>query len=123
MSRYGTDPNDSTKQSPKPLPENAKDRIGSPAAFTLTKTPNYFIATAAVTNLGFFFQSSASFASLATSEDTSNQVLYSGSAGYEPLTLIAGQQVNLHPRAISGSADDCAKIKFIYKSGLATGGF
>ena len=37
--------------------------------------------------------------------------------------LSAGTKLNIHPTAWSGSAADAGKITFVYKSGLATGGF
>ena len=48
---------------------------------------------------------------------------YSGSTGYDEFNTLKAGQYNFHPIAVSGSAVDVAKIKFVYKSGLATGGF
>ena len=52
-----------------------------------------------------------------------NDTIYSGSAGYDQFDGIKSGQYNISPIAVSGSAADVAKIKFVYKSGLATGGF
>ena len=37
---------------------------------------------------------------------------------YESFDVLAAGQYHLNPIAVSGSADDVAKIKFIYKGGL-----
>ena len=126
MSRYVADSNSSgsTKQKPGNLPSNAYDSASTPTAYTFKKTPNYVYVTADLGGgVGFYLGSSASFSSAATTEDTTNQLLLSGS-GYTPFAgLKAGNTINLHPIAMSGSAADCGKVVFVYKSGLSTGGF
>ena len=112
---------DGKKQVAGSLPDKAYDKMSTVTPFKLSKSPSYIIATTAVSNLGLWLDSSASFAAKASAEGGS--LLYSGSSGYSEFTFVAGQQLNLHPLALSGSAADVAKIKFIYKSGLATGGF
>ena len=118
MPLYKPDPNNSTKQVPNIQGTTRKDRIVSPTRYVITKTPNFVYCNSDVT-LGFFTDSSQSFASK-TSEAAGG---YSGSAGYQVISMKAGQNLNIHPIAVSGSAADVAKIKFVYKSGLATGGF
>ena len=117
---YKQDPNNPKKQIPDVQGNNRHDRYVSVAPYTVTKSPNFVHCNANVT-LGFFAGTSASYSSLSTTEGTN--VLYSGSRGYGSLALKAGQTYNIHPIAVSGSAADVAKIKFVYKSGLATGGF
>tara|TARA_X000001382_G_scaffold112782_1_gene90209 strand:- start:247 stop:624 length:378 start_codon:yes stop_codon:yes gene_type:complete len=125
MPLYKQDPNNSKKQIPDIQGDNRHDQISSPTVFTLTKTPSYVIVTDDITSgIGFFFNSSNQFSASAAAEG-GGLTTYSGSAGYDEFahgTLKAGQY-NLHPSAVSGSATDAAKIKFVYKSGLATGGF
>ena len=117
---YKQDPNNPKKQIPDVQGNNRHDRYVSAAPYALSKSPNFVHCNADVT-LGFFMENSASYSTLSTAEGTN--VNYSGSAGYGSLTLKAGQTYNIHPIAVSGSAADVAKIKFVYKSGLATGGF
>ena len=113
---------DGTKQVAGPLPENSSDRITSPTRFTVTKTPNYITVTTAVVaadGIGFAFNS----ASFATKAATEGGPTMSGSTGYEGFNTLAAGNYNFHPIAVSGSAAGVAKIKFVYKSGLSTGGF
>ena len=122
MPLYKQDPNDSKKQVPDGQGDNRHDQISSATAFTKTKTPNYIIVNTTISNgLGFHFNPTE-FATSATSEGTSDNV-YSGSTGYDKFDGLVAGQYNFHPIAVSGSAADVAKIKFVYKSGLATGGF
>ena len=116
MPDYIQDPNDSKKQVPGIQPDNYYDRSSTPGANTLAKTPNYVIVKniSGTTDLGFFFGSSASFASMsaaygATGASTaSNYVSYGAPA--------AGTQFHIHPTAWSGSA--ASSVIFIYKGGL-----
>ena len=123
MPLYKQDPNDNTKQVPNIQGSNRSDSILSPTAFSGSyKSPNFIIVSAAVTaGLGLFFDKT-SFSASAAAEGP-NDTIYSGSAGYDVFNTMPAGQYNLSPIAISGSAADVAKIKFIYKSGLATGGF
>ena len=124
MPLYKQDPNNTKTQIPDIQGDNRYDQITSPTVFTKTKTPSYIIVTSDVTSgIGFHFNPTE-FDSSATAE-SGGTTLYSGSAGYDAFahgTLKAGQY-NLHPIAVSGSAADVAKITFVYKSGLASGGF
>ena len=59
MSRYIKDPNDSTKQVPGPLPDNARDRVGTLQAGKFIKTPHYvYVAKTIPANdeLKFYFK-------------------------------------------------------------------
>ena len=110
----------SSSQGPGPLPDNAYDRISGATVHSMSKTPNYVIVTAALTNTaGFFFGSSASYATKALAEGgtvltgSSNYVSWGGEA-----TLNEGDRLDIHPLAWSGSAADIGKIRFVYKGGL-----
>ena len=119
MPDYKQDPNDSTKQVPGNLPDNAYDRTKSPTRCALTKTPNAVFIASSTNTIGFFFESSASFASKATTEGGTT---LTGSSNYTDFgSTPEGTTLNIHPTAWSGSAVD--SVVFIYKSGLATGGF
>ena len=125
MSRYMKDPNNSNKQIPAPLPENAFDRTTHPVANKATKTPNsVLISTTLSKEVGFFFGSSASFAALSTAMQVDSRS-YTVLAD---VTTVGGTLLNIHPTAWSGSSADGAsggttgKVKFIYNSGLSTGG-
>ena len=120
MPLYKQDPNNPKKQIPDVQGNNRHDRYVSVSPYVLSKSPNFVHCDTDVT-LGFFMENSASYSSLSTTEGTN--VLYSGSRGYGALALKAGQTYNIHPIAVSGSAANVAKVKFVYKSGLATGGF
>tara|TARA_A100001515_G_scaffold71520_1_gene56899 strand:+ start:40 stop:402 length:363 start_codon:yes stop_codon:yes gene_type:complete len=111
------------KQTAGSLPDNAYDSLKSPAAFTSIKSPNYIIVTADISaDLGLHFNPNT-FSVSATAEKPGDTTIYSGSAGYDEFNTLKAGQYNLHPIAVSGSAADVAKIKFVYKSGLSTGGF
>ena len=116
MPLYKADPNDSTKQTPDVQGSNRFDKAVNPAHCSATKTPSYvLINTLLTTEVGFFFGTSAS---LSTAGNTTK-------ANYPIMgnDLSAGTKLNIHPTAWSGSAADAGKITFVYKSGLATGGF
>ena len=123
MPLYKADPNDPTKQIPDIKGSNRHDTLLSPTAFSGSyKSPNFIVVVGDVSaGLGFWFDRTAFSASAAA--EGPNDTIYSGSAGYDQFDGIKSGQYNLHPIAVSGSADDVAKIKFVYKSGLATGGF
>ena len=127
MSRFGglykPRTGDNTKQEPAALSENAYDRIKTPVAFTKIKSPNYIIVTADVSaDFGLHFNPTT-FEASATAEKPGDTTIYSGSAGYDSFNTLKAGTYNLHPIALSGSAADVAKVTFVYKSGLATGGF
>ncbi len=121
MPDYIQDPNNSKKQIPGPKTDQHFDRVASPAAFILTKQPHYVhmnsVATAA---LGFFFGSSASFSTKIVAEGATSIAAstLTGSQHYESFDVLAAGQYHLNPIAVSGSAADVAKVKFIYKGGL-----
>ena len=124
MSDYKQDPNDSKKQVPGSLPKNAFTRTGVPANCTMTKSPNYILFNTAMNDeFGFFFGTSASFAENATNDgatDISSTVMTS-SARYEKFAAgvgAVGTKLDLHPTAVSSSAQDVGFITFIYKGGL-----
>ena len=120
MPLYKQDPNDSTKQVPNIQGDNRHDRAKTPTAFTLTKSPNYIVVKEDVAaGLGLHFNPTT-FSSSAAAEGGPT---YSSSAGYGEFNKLPKGVYNLHPIAVSGSADDVAHITFVYKSGLATGGF
>tara|TARA_R100001369_G_C3182718_1_gene141833 strand:+ start:95 stop:472 length:378 start_codon:yes stop_codon:yes gene_type:complete len=125
MPKYVVDPNDSTKQVPGSLPDNAYDRVANPGQFVLTKTPSYIIVNKLLTTpCGFLFGSSASYAPNVTSRSLAQSYVHSSSFYTVMLDdAVAGTQLNIHPIAWSGSAADVGKITFVYKSGLSTGGF
>ena len=64
MASYVQDPNDSKKQVPASLPDNAYDRAKSVGFFKYVKTPNSVFFGDVTGDIGFFFGSSASFANL-----------------------------------------------------------
>jgi hypothetical protein len=129
MSDYVQDPNDSKKQVPGQLPDNAYDRVSSPIPCSSSmKTPNSVYIVSDLTNtVGFFFGSSASFASAGAGKEAAGGNGVSASAKYTifggEASLNAGTQLNIHPLAWSGSLADKGKVMFVYKSGLSTGGF
>ena len=118
MSRYIQDPNDSTKQIPGALPDNAYDSVNNPDRFVHTKTPSYILVNKELTlDVGFHFGgTSASLSTAGNTTITNYTTMLSDGA-------VAGTKINIHPNAWSGSAADAGSITFVYKSGLATGGF
>ena len=122
MPLYKQDPNDSTKQVPDIQGDNRHDQISSLTRFVKTKSPNFIIVNSDISaGLGFHFNPTE-FSSSAAAEG-GGLTTYSGSTGYDEFNTLKAGQYNFHPIAVSGSAADVAKIKFVYKSGLATGGF
>jgi len=123
MPLYKADPNDNTKQVPNIQGSNRSDSLLSPTAFSGSyKAPNFIVVVGDVSaGLGFWFDKTAFSASAAV--EGPNDTIYSGSSGYDEFNTIKSGQYNISPIAVSGSAADVAKIKFVYKSGLATGGF
>tara|TARA_Y100001963_G_C6487088_1_gene311669 strand:+ start:100 stop:480 length:381 start_codon:yes stop_codon:yes gene_type:complete len=120
MPDYIQDPNDSKKQIPGPKSDQHFDRFTSPLAFTQSKQPTYIQVVSNVGGgLGLFFGSSASFAAKAVTESGSaNGYVLTASHHYETFDTLAAGQYHLNPIAVSGSAADVAKIKFVYKGGL-----
>jgi len=106
------------KQVPGSLPPNAYDRSTKPARCTFTKTPNYVLVTKTMTlPCGFYFGSSASFADLGAAGKSAT-----GHYDTDWGLLTVGTRLDIHPTAWTGSADDDGNIRFVYKSGLSTGG-
>jgi len=109
-------------QKPAPLPDNAYDRIHTTTPHSMSKTPSYVLVAENLTNTaGFFFGTSASFVAAEAGAHhhvtaSSNYQTYGGEA-----SLNAGDKLEIHPIAWSGSAADSSKIVFVYKSGLSTG--
>jgi len=119
MPNYIQDPNNTKKQIPGPLPDNAYDRIYNTTPHSMSKTPNYVLVTSNFTNTaGFFFGSSASFAL----KEAGAHVHVTASTSYQTwggeATLNEGDKLDIHPLAWSGSAADSTKILFVYKGGL-----
>ena len=115
MPNYIQDPNNSKKQIPGQKTDQHFDRVSAQAACSYSRQPHYVIVTAAETT-AFFFGSSASFASKATSEGPENTVL-TGSQHYISYGAPAiGTKFDMNPCAWSGSAD--ASVTFVYKGGL-----
>ena len=116
MPNYIQDPNDSKKQIPGPPSDKMYDRSSTPSANTLIKTPNYVIVKniTGTTDLGFFFGSSASFASMSAANTATGAGTSSNYTSYGAPT--AGTQLHIHPTAWSGSA--ASSVLFIYKGGL-----
>jgi len=121
MPLYKQDPNNPKKQIPDVQGQNRADRYVSPANCTIIKSPNFVYCSTDVT-LGFFSGTSASYSEVSTTEGSGNTLMTS-SANYASFNLKAGQSLNINPIAVSGSTADLSKVKFVYKSGLATGGF
>ena len=116
MPDYIQDPNNPKKQIPGPKTDQHYDRFNSTVAFSVTKQPTFVQVVSTVSDgLGFFFGSSASFASKAATE---GGVTLTGSQHYETFDDLAAGQYHINPIAVSGSAADVAKIKFVYKGGL-----
>jgi len=117
MPLYKQDPNNTSKQIPNVQGENRYDRTTNPDRVTFKKTPSYVLVNTTITQpVGFFYGSSGDFDALADSNAPANYDLVGGS-------LPVGTKLNIHPSAWSGSAADNGFITFVYKSGLATGGF
>ena len=125
MPLYKKDPNDPRKQVPNIQGDNRRDRVTNAVTCSFHKSPNYVLVNTELTaNCSFFFGTSDSFSSTLLSEGGGGQL--TGSQHYTNLLsdgALAGTQLNIHPNAWSGSAADANAITFVYKSGLATGGF
>ena len=109
MSSYRQDPDDTKKQSPGALPNNAYDRYINVVDFSgsFIKTPNSVFINNVKGNVGFFFGNSASFAELdldlsgtgqITCSNGSNSI--SGSGTSFSTELVAGDKIEI----ISSSA-------------------
>ena len=116
MPLYKQDPNDSTKQVPNIQGDNRYDKAVNPTHCVAVKTPSYVLVnTVLTTDVGFFFGTSASLSTAGNTTKGNYTVMGDDTP--------AGTKLNIHPTAWSGSAADAGKITFVYKSGLATGGF
>ena len=127
MPDYIQDPNNSKKQIPGPKPDNAYDRAGTITNCAFTKQPNSVLVTSAIQDrVGFFFGSSASYAEFNSIHSGANaqggvpsEGMTSASQYIPMLSASAtGTKLNIHPSAVSASAEDITKIMFIYKGGL-----
>ena len=142
MPLYKADPNNSKRQIPNIQGDNRYDRAVVPVTCSVHKAPSYVVVNQELTSsVGFFFGGSASFSTKSTLEaDTGGAVGGSDltGSGHYPIILGGrdvtapegassgtppGTKLNIHPTAWSGSLADVGKITFVYKSGLATGGF
>ena len=118
MPLYKQDPNDSTKQVPGSLPPKANGYAVIPDRFGTVKSPSYVLVNEVMTDhVGFYFNTSASFASLSTSNQSA-----AGTYTIMGVDLAAGTRLDIHPTAWSGSAADSGKLTFVYNGGLSTGG-
>tara|TARA_R100000664_G_C2642810_1_gene67017 strand:+ start:53 stop:424 length:372 start_codon:yes stop_codon:yes gene_type:complete len=117
MPDYIQDPNDSKKQIPGPPPDNYFDKLITTGPHSMSKTPNYVLVTANLSNTAaFFFGSSASFASKESGLHVTGSEFYQTWGG--EASLLRNDKLNIHPLAWSGSATDAGKIMFVYKGGL-----
>jgi len=126
MPLYKVDPNDSTKQIPNTQGGNRFDRAVNPQTCSLQKTPSYVVVnTTLTTPCGFFFGDSSSYALAANAQQAEDRNHLTSSLNYTTMLDdgTVGTKLNIHPTAWSGSAADAGSITFVYKSGLATGGF
>jgi len=115
MSRYIQDPNNSKKQIPGPLADNALGSANNPVHCTYVKAPSgILVNTLLILPVGFFFGTSASL-SAAGNTTSGNYTTMLNAAS-------SGTKLDIHPTAWSGSAADAGKITFVYKGGLSTGG-
>ena len=118
MPNYKVDPNDSTKQVPGSLPDNAYDRAINPVSCSFSKSPHSVIIGNLNANVGFLFKSSESFSAV-SSLDTVRKTTVTGSDQYVMFGKpAAGTVLNIHPTAFSGSMGDENSITFVYKGGL-----
>ncbi len=117
--KYTTAGFNQTTQVPAPLVDKAHDRMIPKEPFNVGKTSNAVYIGNIAGNVGFFFGTSASFASAAQSE---GGVTLTGSAQYQQFGSPAdGTMLNIHPIAYSASNADSGSVFFIYSSGLRTG--
>ena len=125
MPNYVKDPNDSDKVVPGKQPDQYYDNTSSPSRCTFTKSPRYvYIKTDMTKAFGFFYGSSASFATLGGADGATGGANKAASTNYDNWgsTLKAGTRLDIHPTAWSGSFSDANKIMFVYKGGLDGGG-
>ncbi len=125
MPNYIQDPNNSKKQVPGPPPDNYYDRSQTTTPHSMSKTPNYVLVADDFSHTaGFYFGSSASYARdvIASGQVAARSKVLSASAYYSNwggnAALNAGDRLDIHPLAWSGSAADKDKIVFVYKGGL-----
>ena len=115
---------DAAKQEPGAFTDQHYDRVGGVISQSFTKSPNAVIIGTLTNKVGFFFGTSASFASAAAAEGTvaSQKGSLSGSGNYSTaVSYVDGAILNIHPNAFSCSAADVNDILFVYSSGLRTG--
>ena len=119
MPNYIQDPNNSKKQIPGPPTDQHFDKHQLPQTASFIKRPHYVIVNANQ-QVAFFFESSASFSTKATSEGSgvglSNGTL-TGSQHYVDFgTPAVGTKFDINPCAWSGSSTQT--VTFVYKGGL-----
>tara|TARA_R100000008_G_scaffold29981_1_gene16606 strand:- start:799 stop:1194 length:396 start_codon:yes stop_codon:yes gene_type:complete len=112
-----------TKQVPGVPPDNFYERSKTPQPYLFSKTPNAVVVGTLNNHIGFFFGSSASFATTATTEGPNSATgSLTGSQHYTNFGKpAAGTMLNIHPTAWSGSSADAGNVVFVYSSGLQTG--
>jgi hypothetical protein len=103
------------------------DRATNVQTCSIQKKPSFVLVNTKLTKpCGFFFGDSSSYAAAANSQQATAKHHLTHSQNYTTMLNAdapSGTQLNIHPTAWSGSSADAGKITFIYKSGLATGGF
>ena len=120
---YRADPNNEHKQHPVGLPENARERYGSPVSCSFTKSPNWvYINATPSLPIGFFFGSSASYSEKYTADGSAGSAdNLSSSAHYVNFGKpTVGTTLHIHPTAYSASKADVNNgvVTFVYASGL-----
>tara|TARA_R100000008_G_C3454245_1_gene100947 strand:- start:78 stop:485 length:408 start_codon:yes stop_codon:yes gene_type:complete len=129
MPDYIPDPNNSKKQIPGPKTDKHYDSWGTLSANSQSyKQPSYVMVTSATTlGLGFYFGSATDFSQSSVLEQDAgstgdNKGTVSSLSGSEHYLLlgdpVAAGTYHINPIAISGSAADVAKVRFVYKGGL-----
>ena len=118
MPNYIQDPNNSKKQVPGTQPDNYYGSAVVPATASFVKSPNSVMFNATNGTIGFFFGSSASYASLETAAGVNTATASRHYVSFG--TPTEGTTLNIHPSAWSGSATD--SVTFIYKGGVDGGG-
>ena len=125
MANYIKDPNNSKKQVPGKLPDNARDRVSKHQAGTFIKAPHYVYVTETIPEddeLKFYFKPSASFA-IDVGGNGATVLTGASASKYTSFGLpTIGTRLDIHPTAWSGSAADSGKLTFVYNGGLSTGG-
>ena len=113
MPDYIPDPNDSKKQIPGTT--DYGDRLVAVPQHSMSKTPNYVLIGNITGDVGFFFGSSASFSSTATTEGGNFSISQSGNF-INFGSPSAGSRIDINPTTWSGSVGDV--VTFVYRRSL-----